>query len=392
MDAADEAGASDGASPLIHVFAGQQEVEGDDGPVGIADAASADQGAPPEPGGGDVEPHTEQAQRAVRRVAGPSRPQRVVQRRQVHAAVVDLLLEGGDPEPAALPMVAQHALAAGDMARAARFSIAAASAALASNAPEEALRLIEQALPVVSTPADRRVLLTTRDDAFAVLRRTHDRLDGLTELAALADGTLPDERRAAVEARVAASPELHELVESQRRSLAATRALSEEPVPSSLVEGVEALRPRGDRRAGTRRLWPRLALVAGIAVVLAVAAAIFLSGGPGSPTVADAAALAGEPANGPPPPPLGPGSTKLAANVEGVAFPNLAQWAGWDTLGVRHGEVGGRDATVVYYGKGSRRLAYVIVSGSGLPRPSGGSRLSGTASNIRRSRWATGWS
>ena len=29
-------------------------------------------------------------------------------RRQVHAAVVDLLLEGGDPEPAALPMVAQH--------------------------------------------------------------------------------------------------------------------------------------------------------------------------------------------------------------------------------------------------------------------------------------------
>ena len=193
----------------------------------------------------------------------------------------------------------------------------------------------------------------------------------MAELAALADGTLPGERRAAVEARVAASPELHELVESQRRSLAATRALSEEPVPSSLVEGVEALRPRGDRRAGTRRLWPRLALVAGMAVVLAVAAAIFLSGGPGSPTVADAAALAGEPANGPPPPPLGPGSTKLTANVEGVAFPNLAQWAGWDTLGVRHGEVDGRDATVVYYGKGSRRLAYVIVSGSGLPRPSG---------------------
>jgi hypothetical protein len=53
---------------------------------------------------------------------------------------------------------------------------------LASNAPEEALRLIEQALPVVSTPADRRVLLTTRDDAFAVLRRPSDRLDGLRSL------------------------------------------------------------------------------------------------------------------------------------------------------------------------------------------------------------------
>jgi tetratricopeptide (TPR) repeat protein len=108
-------------------------------------------------------------------------------RRQVHAAVVDLLLESGDPPAAGLPMLARHALAAGDTARAARFSIDAATAALASNAPEEALRLVEHALPVVSTPADRQVLLTTRDDAFAVLRRTGDRLDGLTELAALAE-------------------------------------------------------------------------------------------------------------------------------------------------------------------------------------------------------------
>ena len=108
-------------------------------------------------------------------------------RRQVHAAIVDLLTEGGDPDPAGLPMLAQHALAAGDTARAARFSIDAAATALASNAPEEALRLVEQALPVVSSPADRRVLLATRDDAFAVLRRTGERLDGLTELASLAE-------------------------------------------------------------------------------------------------------------------------------------------------------------------------------------------------------------
>jgi DNA-binding NarL/FixJ family response regulator len=108
-------------------------------------------------------------------------------RRRVHAAVVDLLLEGGDPAPAGLPMLALHALAAGDTARAARFSIDAAVAALASNAPEEALRLVEQALPVVSTPADRLVLLATRDNAFAVLRRTGERLDALTELAALAE-------------------------------------------------------------------------------------------------------------------------------------------------------------------------------------------------------------
>ncbi|MBI3752235.1 MAG: AAA family ATPase, partial [Chloroflexi bacterium] len=108
-------------------------------------------------------------------------------RRQVHAAIVDLLTEGGDPDPAGLPMLAQHALAAGDTTRAARFSIAAAGAALASNATEEALRLVVEALPVVSSPADRRVLLATRDDAYAALRRTSERLDGLTELAALAE-------------------------------------------------------------------------------------------------------------------------------------------------------------------------------------------------------------
>jgi len=107
--------------------------------------------------------------------------------RRVHAAVVDLLLEGGEPAAAALPMLAQHALAAGDTERAARFSIEAASAALGSNAPEEALRLVEQALPVVSSPADRRVLLMTRDDAYAALRRANERLQGLTELAALAE-------------------------------------------------------------------------------------------------------------------------------------------------------------------------------------------------------------
>jgi tetratricopeptide (TPR) repeat protein len=108
-------------------------------------------------------------------------------RRQVHAAIVDLLLEGGDPAPASLPMLAQHALAAGDTVRAAHLSIDAATSALASNAPEEALRLVEEALPVVSAPADRRILLATRDDAYAALRRTGERLEGLAELAALAE-------------------------------------------------------------------------------------------------------------------------------------------------------------------------------------------------------------
>jgi DNA-binding CsgD family transcriptional regulator/tetratricopeptide (TPR) repeat protein len=108
-------------------------------------------------------------------------------RREVHRAVVDLLLEGGDAPVEGLQMLAQHALAAGDHERAARFSIDAAAAALKSNAPEEALRLVDAALPVVSAPGERRILLTCRDDAYAVLRRSSDRLDGLAELGALAE-------------------------------------------------------------------------------------------------------------------------------------------------------------------------------------------------------------
>jgi tetratricopeptide (TPR) repeat protein/DNA-binding CsgD family transcriptional regulator len=126
-------------------------------------------------------------------------------RRQVHRAVVELLLEGGDPSPAGLPMLAQHALAAGDTERAAQFSIDAAAAALASNAPEEALRLVEQALPVVSTPADRRTLLTCRDDAYAVLRQSAERLQGLAELGALAEALRDPELEFDVQLRRAAA-------------------------------------------------------------------------------------------------------------------------------------------------------------------------------------------
>jgi DNA-binding NarL/FixJ family response regulator len=108
-------------------------------------------------------------------------------RRAVHRSVVDLLLEGGDPSPAALPLIAHHALAAGDTERAARLSIDAARAALQANAAEEALRLVEQALPAVATSQDRRLLLSIRDDAYAILRNVTDRLEGLSELSALAE-------------------------------------------------------------------------------------------------------------------------------------------------------------------------------------------------------------
>jgi anti-sigma factor RsiW len=193
----------------------------------------------------------------------------------------------------------------------------------------------------------------------------------IAELAALADGSLPVERRAEVEARIAASPELLELVERQRKAVAATKALSGDAPSASLAETVEALRSRRARRPRAPRVLPRLALAGGFAAVAAAVAAVVLTGGPGGPTVADAARLASRPPNAAAPPPLGNDPARLAVDVQGVAFPNLARLAGWQAAGVRRGHVDGRSATVVFYERGGRRIAYVIVAGAGLPRPSG---------------------
>jgi anti-sigma factor RsiW len=192
----------------------------------------------------------------------------------------------------------------------------------------------------------------------------------MAELCALADGTLPAERRAAVEARVAASPELQELLERQRRAVAATRALDREPTPASLRAAVGARsKALPSRRRQASRLVPRLA-AAGALAAMAVVLALVLSGGPGAPSVAEAAQFASRPPSGPAPPPLGESGTQLDVDVEAVTFPDLARSYGWRAVGVRRGRVDGRDAITVFYEKDGRRIAYAIVAGSGLPRPS----------------------
>ncbi len=188
----------------------------------------------------------------------------------------------------------------------------------------------------------------------------------IAELCALADGTLPRERVAEVESRVAASAELREFVERQRAAVAATQTISEDQPSRALVESVGSLR---SGRARKRPLVPRVALAGALAAVAAVVAAVVLSSGPGSPTVADAARLASEPPNAPAPAASSP--TRLALDVDGVVFPNLLRWAGWQPVGVRRGHVDGRDATAVFYRKAGKRIAYVIVAGAGLARPSG---------------------
>src|SRR5262245_4162228 len=119
----------------------------------------------------------------------------------------------------------------------------------------------------------------------------------LTELAALADGTLPADRRAEVEARVAASPELRKLLERQQQSLALTATLEDEPSASLQAAVRERARARRTRRWS---LAPRLAAVA-VAVAAVAVAAVVLTGGPGAPSIAQAAELAAKDPTEPPP-------------------------------------------------------------------------------------------
>ena len=107
-------------------------------------------------------------------------------RRAIHAAIVELLLSG-EPSPESLPLLAHHAKAAGDAAVCVRFSVEASRNALAANAPEEVLRVVEVALPSAASPQERLDLLEARDRAFDMLRRPTDRLEGLAELSALAE-------------------------------------------------------------------------------------------------------------------------------------------------------------------------------------------------------------
>src|SRR5262249_3394901 len=65
----------------------------------------------------------------------------------------------------------------------------------------------------------------------------------IAELAALADGSLPPERRAALEARVAASPELADRLAQQRRAVEMSRnAAAEIEAPAALRARIEAQR------------------------------------------------------------------------------------------------------------------------------------------------------
>jgi len=110
-------------------------------------------------------------------------------------------------------------------------------------------------------------------------RRRHEEGLGeeIAELAALADGSLPPERRAALEARVAASSELADRLAEQERAVMFTRTAAAE------VEAPAALRARieGQRRARRMPVSRRLVAVgaaATAALVVGIGLAVFRSG------------------------------------------------------------------------------------------------------------------
>ena len=92
----------------------------------------------------------------------------------------------------------------------------------------------------------------------------------MAELAALADGSLAPERRAALAARIAASPELADLLAEQERAVALARSAARE------VEAPAALRARIEHGGARRRPapWRLVAVGSVVAVVAAIVVAL----------------------------------------------------------------------------------------------------------------------
>jgi len=109
-----------------------------------------------------------------------------------------------------------------------------------------------------------------------MLRRRRQENEEPAELAALADGSLPPERRAVLEARVAASPELADRLAEQERAVTLMRTASAEvEAPAALRARIDAQRP--PRRMPVSRRLVAVGAAAAVAVVVVVGLAVFRS-------------------------------------------------------------------------------------------------------------------
>jgi hypothetical protein len=123
------------------------------------------------------------------------------------------------------------------------------------------------------------------------------------------------------------------------------------------------------RRRPVLRTGLRGAMAAAGAAAL-LAAALILPGGPGDPSLSQAAALASRGALAPPPAPDPEDpEVKLSESVDDVYFPNWSSTLGWRPTGQRRDWLDDHRAVTVYYAASGQRLAYTIVSAPALAQP-----------------------
>ncbi len=189
------------------------------------------------------------------------------------------------------------------------------------------------------------------------------------ELAALADGSLPADRRAQLRARIDASPELAAALAEQERAVTMLRAL-DEPAPAALRARVDELAggsadtARPDRGSRWRR--PLFVPAATVLAVAVAALVVLLGGGGAPPTVPQTAHLALAAATSPAPAEDPAHRDLLRLRVGAIAFPYYGRTSGWKATGARTDTLGGRRVITVFYAARGHRVGYAIVAGAPL--------------------------
>jgi hypothetical protein len=190
------------------------------------------------------------------------------------------------------------------------------------------------------------------------------------DLAALADGTLPEERRPEVVARVDASPALQEALARQRSALAEISAVADERAPEALRTWLDGQSRSEGALAGprVRSPWfPRIA-AAGLAAAVALAVVLSLAGGAPSTTeladqVAQTDTVDAQKVN--------PDGRGIGVDVDGVPFPDWGERLHWHANGARPISLDGRSGKSVRYESYGKVVDYAILARPALDLPAG---------------------
>jgi hypothetical protein len=134
------------------------------------------------------------------------------------------------------------------------------------------------------------------------------------------------------------------------------------------AEIARANRRRRPARPLLRRLAPAGAIAASLAVLALLLPAIF---GGADPSIGDVHRLNADGPEAPAPPAVQGAENELAAEVDGVHFPNPKLRPGfeWKAVGERSDELAGRTTRTVFYEHEGHLVGYTIVSGSPLTIP-----------------------